>query len=71
MRITTTPNCQARPTMSICEKVGDVVQAVADELSEWAEARGAGFFSGPTLLHSPTWPQSAHGPQANAMNPLR
>jgi len=24
------------------EKVGDEVQAVADELSEWAEARGAG-----------------------------
>ena len=24
------------------EKVGDEVQAVADELSEWADARGAG-----------------------------
>lgn len=29
------------------EKVGDEVQAVADELSEWAEARGAGFFLAP------------------------
>jgi hypothetical protein len=29
------------------EKVGDEVQAVADELSEWAEARGAGFFLPP------------------------
>jgi hypothetical protein len=26
------------------EKVGDEVQAVADELSEWASARGEGFF---------------------------
>lgn len=29
------------------EKVGDEVQAVADELSEWAEARGDGFFLRP------------------------
>ena len=29
------------------EKVGDEVRAVADELSEWAEARGAGFFVPP------------------------
>jgi hypothetical protein len=29
------------------EKVGDEVQAVADELSEWAEARGEGFFLRP------------------------
>ena len=29
------------------EKVGDEVQAVADELSEWAEARGPGFFLRP------------------------
>jgi hypothetical protein len=29
------------------EKVGDEVQAVADELPEWAEARGAGFFLRP------------------------
>jgi hypothetical protein len=29
------------------EKVGDEVKAVADELSEWAEARGDGFFLRP------------------------
>jgi len=29
------------------EKVGDEVLAVADELSEWAEARGPGFFLRP------------------------
>ena len=29
------------------EKVGDEVQAVADELSVWAEARGGGFFLRP------------------------
>jgi hypothetical protein len=29
------------------EKVGDEVRAVADELSDWAEARGAGFFVPP------------------------
>ena len=29
------------------EKVGDEVQAVGDELSEWAEARGNGFFQPP------------------------
>lgn len=29
------------------EKLGDEVQAVADELSVWAEARGAGFFLPP------------------------
>lgn len=29
------------------EKVGDEVQAVADELSDWADARGDGFFLRP------------------------
>ncbi len=29
------------------EKVGDEVQAIADELSGWAEARGPGFFLRP------------------------
>jgi hypothetical protein len=29
------------------EKVGDEVQALADELSEWARARGDGFFLAP------------------------
>lgn len=29
------------------EKVGDEIQAVADKLSEWAEARGSGFFLRP------------------------
>lgn len=29
------------------EKVGDEIQAVADELSQWAEAQGSGFFLRP------------------------
>ena len=29
------------------EKVGDEVQAIADELSQWAEAQGPGFFLRP------------------------
>lgn len=37
---------QARRVFSI-EKVGDEVQAVDDELSVWASARGEGFFLGP------------------------
>ncbi len=31
------------------EKVGDEVQAVADELSDWAQARGDGFFLPPDV----------------------
>lgn len=34
-------------TVFSIEKVGDEVEAVADELSEWAEARGSGFFVPP------------------------
>lgn len=29
------------------EKVGDEIQAIADELSDWAEAQGSGFFLRP------------------------
>jgi hypothetical protein len=36
----------ARAVFSV-EKVGDEVQAVADELSEWAAALGPGFFLPP------------------------
>ena len=35
------------------EKVGDEVQGVADELSEWAKARGEGFFLRPDSLAFP------------------
>jgi hypothetical protein len=35
------------------EKVGDEVQAVADELSDWAEARGDGFFLRPDAAALP------------------
>jgi hypothetical protein len=35
------------------EKVGDEVQAVADELSEWAEVRGDGFFLRPDAAAFP------------------
>src|SRR3990172_7243793 len=37
----------AAGTVFSVEKVGDDVQALADELSEWAEARGSGFFLRP------------------------
>jgi len=37
---------QAGKVFSI-EKVGDEIEAVQDELSEWAEARGDGFFLPP------------------------
>ena len=46
------------------EKVGDEVRAVADELSEWAEARGPGFFLRPDATVFPslaavsTWAES-------------
>lgn len=46
------------------EKVGDEVQALADELSEWAAARGAGFFIPPDSTMFPalatvsTWANS-------------
>ena len=36
------------------EKVGDEVQAVADELSEWAEARGPEFFLPPDAAVFPS-----------------
>jgi hypothetical protein len=48
------------------EKVGDEVHAVADELSEWAEPRGAGFFLAPDATVFPalaavsTW-ANGHG----------
>lgn len=35
------------------EKVGDEVQAVADELSDWASARGDGFFLKPDVTVFP------------------
>ena len=38
--------CESKRVFSV-EKVGDEVQAVGDELSEWAEARGKGFFLPP------------------------
>jgi hypothetical protein len=48
------------------EKVGDEVQAVADELSTWAAARGEGFFLKPdtkvvpSLAAVSTWATSQH-----------
>ena len=46
------------------EKVGDEIQAVADDLSEWAEGRGDGFFLRPDAAVFPalatvsTWANS-------------
>lgn len=51
-------------TVFSIEKVGDEVQAVADELSEWAAARGDGFFlppdasTFPALARVSTWANS-------------
>jgi hypothetical protein len=48
------------------EKVGDEVQAVADELSAWASARGDGFFIKldasvvPSLAAVSTWASGGH-----------
>ena len=44
----------AAGTVFSVEKVGDEVLAVADELSEWAEARGAGFFLRPGVAVFPS-----------------
>ena len=44
---------QAGTVFSV-EKVGNEVQAVADELSEWAEARGSGFFLPPDAAAFPS-----------------
>lgn len=46
-------NNNASGTVFSVERVGDEVQAVADELSEWAEARGAGFFLRPNAAAFP------------------
>jgi hypothetical protein len=43
----------ASGTVFSVERVGDEVQAVADELSEWAEARGTGFFLRPDAAAFP------------------
>jgi hypothetical protein len=44
----------AAGTVFSVEKVGDEVQAVADELSDWADARGAGFFLRPDATAFPS-----------------
>lgn len=43
------------------------VQAVADELSQWAQVRGDRFFLRPDA--SPHWVRSAHGPTADIAKP--
>ena len=43
----------ASGTVFSVEKVGDEVQTVADELSEWAEARGTGCFLRPDATAFP------------------
>ena len=51
------------------EKVGDEVQALADELSAWAGARGAGFFLPVGRAGSSRrWAPSAHGHVASSTN---
>ena len=44
----------AAGTVFSVEKVGDEVQAVADELSQWAAARGDGFFLRPDAAVLPS-----------------
>ncbi len=52
------------------EKVGDEVQAVADELSDWAAAQSAGFFlrpdaeTFPSLAEVSSWATSQHYEQS-------
>ena len=52
------------------EKVGDEVQALGDELSEWAEARGNGFFLPPDASVFPALAEvSAWVPTGQAYEP--
>ena len=53
------------------EKVGDEVLAVADELSEWAAARGQGFFLPRTRRSSPRSARSASGRARRSTKHLR
>jgi hypothetical protein len=46
--------CNAAGKVFSIEKVGDEVQALADELSEWAVARGEGFFIPPDAAMFPS-----------------
>jgi hypothetical protein len=63
----------ARGTVFSVEKVGDEVQAVADELSQWAAARGHAFFlrpdasALPSLAAVSTW-ASGHRYDASAVS---
>ena len=51
------------------EKVGDEVQAVADELSEWAEARGDGFFLRPDAAVLPALAAVSNWANSQAYTP--
>lgn len=51
------------------EKVGDEVQAVADELSVWAEARGDGFFLRPDAAVFPSLAAVSNWASAQAYTP--
>ncbi len=50
------------------EKVGDEIDAGADELSDWANARGPAFFIRPEPPCFPPSGRSAPGRAARAMN---
>jgi len=51
------------------EKVEGEIQAGGDELSDWAGARGAGFFLRPMRGCCLRSPRSAHGPKGSNMTP--
>jgi len=46
--------CNAAGSLFSVEKVGDEVQAIADELSQWAAARGNAFFLRPDAAVVPS-----------------
>ena len=53
--------CNAAGSLFSIEKVGDEVQAVADELCDWAVERGDRFFPARMPRSFPRWRPSATG----------
>jgi len=52
------------------EKIGDEIEAGADELSDWAAARGPGFFLKPDAAILRRWAKSVLGRRARSMSLL-
>lgn len=56
----------AAGTVFSVEKVGDEVQAIDDELSEWARARGGKFFLRPAVSIVPSLAMVSDGTRVRA-----